>query len=87
MQHVPSNIMVKLVRKRIDIDGLTKLSDQITLRMLKKERAYQQKIQNLHERLRCMQKIAYTLMDINNNQVEKKIRKDLVFNKILFLII
>jgi len=86
MQHLPSNIMVKLVRKRIDIDGLTKLPDQITSRMLQKDRAFQQEIQSLHERIRHLQKIVYRLIHINNNQVEKKIRKDLVFNKILFLL-
>lgn len=69
MQHLPSNKIIKLVRKRIDIDGLTKISDQITLRMVQKDRAYQQQIENLHEHIRRMQKFVYTLININNNQV------------------
>jgi hypothetical protein len=71
MQHLPSSKIIKLVRKRIDIDGLTKLSDQITSRMIQKDRAYQQKIQNLQEQIRCMKRFVYTLIHINNNQVEK----------------
>jgi len=72
MQCLPSNKIIKLVRKRIDIDGLTKISDQITTRMVQKDRAYQQKIQNLNEHIRRMQKFVYTLVHINNNQVFKK---------------
>jgi hypothetical protein len=72
MQHLPSNKIIKLVRKRIDIDGLTKIPDQITSRMIQKDRAYQQKIQNLHESIRRMQRFIYALIHINNNQVLKK---------------
>jgi hypothetical protein len=72
MQCLPSNKIIKLVRKRIDIDGLTKISDQITTRMVQKDRAYQQKIQNLNEHIRRMQKFVYTLVHISNNQVFKK---------------
>ena len=67
VQHVPSNKLIKLVRKRIDVDGLTKIPDQITSRMMQKERAYQQRIHDLHEDMRRMQKFVYTL--IHNNQV------------------
>jgi hypothetical protein len=69
MQHLPSNKLIKLVRKRIDTDGLTKIPDQITSRMLQKERAYQQKIQTLHEHIRRMHRFVCTLIHINNNQV------------------
>jgi hypothetical protein len=65
--------MIKLVRKRIDIDGLTKIPDQITSRMVQKERAYQQQIENLNEHIRRMQRFVYTLIHINNNQVNKTI--------------
>lgn len=61
--------MIKLIRKRIDIDGLTKIPDQITSRMVQKERAYKQKIENLHEHIRRMQRFIYTLISINQNQV------------------
>jgi len=62
---------MKSVRKRIDIDGLTKIPDQVTSRMLKKEHKYQQQIQNLHENLRRMQRLVYALVNSNNNQVNK----------------
>jgi hypothetical protein len=67
MQHLTSNKLIKLVRKRIDIDGLTKIPDQITTRMVQKERAYVQQIDSLHEHIRRMQKFVYTLININNN--------------------
>jgi hypothetical protein len=67
VQHVPSNKLIKLVRKRIDVDGLTKIPDQVTSRMLQKERAYQQQIDDLHEHMRRMRRFVYTL--IHNNQV------------------
>jgi hypothetical protein len=72
MQHLPSSRIIKLVRKRIDIDGLTKRSDQVTSRMIQKDRAYQQKIQHLHQQIRYMKRFVYTLIHINNKQVEKK---------------
>ncbi|UJR33275.1 hypothetical protein I4U23_020730 [Adineta vaga] len=68
MQHLSTNKVLKLVRKRIDVDGLTKIPDQITTRMVQKERAYQQQIENLHEQIRRMQRFVYALININNNQ-------------------
>ena len=62
---------MKLVRKRIDTDGLTKVSDQITFRMLQKERAYKQKIETLNEQMRRMERFVYALMHINQNQVNR----------------
>lgn len=73
MQHIPSNKLIKLVRKRIDSDGLTKVSDQITFRILQKERAYLQRIENLNDQMRRMQRFIYALIHINNNQVNRKI--------------
>jgi hypothetical protein len=71
MQHRTSNKIIKLVRKRIDIDGLTKIPDQITSRMVQKERSYQLHIENLNEQIRRMQRFVFTLIRINNNQVKK----------------
>jgi hypothetical protein len=70
MQQMPSsasNKIMKSVRKRIDVDGLTKIPDQITSRMLEKERAYVQQIESLHEHMRRMQKFVHTLIKFNNN--------------------
>ena len=64
--------MIKLIRKRIDVDGLTKVSDQITSRMLQKERAYKQQIETLNEHMRRMQRFVYALIHINNSQVNLK---------------
>ena len=72
MQHLTTNKIIKLVRKRIDIDGLTKIPDQITSRMVQKERAYQQQIENLHEHMKRMQRFVYALININHHQVKKK---------------
>lgn len=58
---------MKSVRKRIDVDGLTKIPDPITSRMLEKERTYVQQIENLHEHMRRMQKFVHTLIKFNNN--------------------
>jgi hypothetical protein len=69
MQHLPSNKLIKLVRKRIDIDGLTKIPDQMTSRMAHKERAYVQRIESLHDHIRRMQRFIYTLININQQQV------------------
>lgn len=66
-----TNKVLKLVRKRIDVDGLTKIPDQVTTRMVQKERAYQQQIENLHEQIRRMQRFVYALININNNQVNQ----------------
>ncbi|CAF1633757.1 unnamed protein product [Adineta ricciae] len=68
MQPMSTNKVLKLVRKRIDVDGLTKIPDQVTTRMVQKERAYQQQIENLHEQIRRMQRFVYALININNNQ-------------------
>ncbi|CAF3688067.1 unnamed protein product [Rotaria sordida] len=68
MQHLTSNKIMKLIRKRIDTDGLTKIPDQITSRMLEKERTYQQRIENLREHGRQMQRFVYTLINISHNQ-------------------
>ncbi|CAF1456062.1 unnamed protein product [Adineta steineri] len=62
-----SSKTIKSVRKRIDVDGLTKIPDQITSRMLEKERAYVQQIESLHEHMRRMQKFVHTLIKFNNN--------------------
>lgn len=70
MQHLTTHKIMKLVRKRIDIDGLTKIPDQITSRMVQKERSYQQKIENLNEHIRRMQRFVYALININHNQVK-----------------
>jgi hypothetical protein len=70
MQQTPSttsNKTIKSVRKRIDVDGLTKIPDQITSRMLEKERVYVQQIESLHEHMRKMQKFVHTLIKFNNN--------------------
>ncbi|CAF4923218.1 unnamed protein product [Rotaria sp. Silwood1] len=69
MQHLTSNKIIKLIRKRIDTDGLTKIPDQITSRMIQKERSYQKRIESLREHERQMQKFVYTLININHNQV------------------
>ena len=66
-----TNKVLKLVRKRIDVDGLTKIPDQVTTRMVQKERAYQQQIENLREQIRRMQRFVYALININNNQVNQ----------------
>lgn len=84
MQHIPSNKLIKLVRKRIDIDGLTKVSDQITFRMLQKERAYQQKIESLNDQMRRMQRFIYALIHINNNQVNQTMILILLQSYLLF---
>ncbi|CAF3386447.1 unnamed protein product [Rotaria sp. Silwood1] len=68
MQHLTSNKIIKLIRKRIDTDGLTKIPDQITSRMIQKERSYQKRIESLREHERQMQKFVYTLININHNQ-------------------
>ncbi|CAF0928627.1 unnamed protein product [Adineta steineri] len=68
MQPITTNKMIKLVRKRIDVDGLTKIPDQITSRMVQKERAYQRQIESLHEHIRRMQRFVYALININQNQ-------------------
>ncbi|UJR13918.1 hypothetical protein I4U23_000923 [Adineta vaga] len=65
-QSSTSNKTIKSVRKRIDVDGLTKIPDQITSRMLEKERAYVQQIESLHEHMRRMQKFVHTLIKFNN---------------------
>lgn len=65
--------MIKLIRKRIDVDGLTKVSDQITSRMLQKERAYKQQLETLHDHMRRMQRFVYALIHINNSQVNPKL--------------
>jgi hypothetical protein len=70
MQQTPastSSKTIKSVRKRIDVDGLTKIPDQITSRMLEKERAYVQQIESLHEHMRRMQKFVHTLIKFNHN--------------------
>ena len=72
---------MKLVRKKIDIDGLTKIPDQVTSRIVQKERDYLQQIQNLHEHIRRMQRFIYTLIHINNNQV-----KTILLIQILFFL-
>ena len=79
MQHLPSNKIIKSVRKRIDIDGLTKIPDQITSRMMQKERTYQQQTENLYEHIRRMQRFIYTLIHINHNQVKHS--KEFLQNK------
>ncbi|CAF1221158.1 unnamed protein product [Adineta ricciae] len=66
-QSSTSNKTMKSVRKRIDVDGLTKIPDQVTSRMLEKERAYVQQIEHLHEHMRRMQKFVHTLIKLNNN--------------------
>ena len=71
MQHIPPNKLIKLVRKRIDSDGLTKVFDQITFRMLQKERRYQRRIECLSDEMRRMQRFVYALIKINNNQVNR----------------
>jgi hypothetical protein len=72
MQHLTPNKVIKIVRKRIDIDGLTKIPDQITSRMVQKERAYQQRIESLNEHIKGMRRFIYAVIHINNNQVKKK---------------
>jgi len=70
MQQTPStasNKTIKSVRKRIDVDGLTKIPDQITLRMLEKERGFVQLIENLHEEMRRTQKLVHALIKFSNN--------------------
>lgn len=49
------------------MDGLTKIPDQVTSRMLEKERAYVQQIERLHDHMRRMQKFVHTLIKVNNN--------------------
>ncbi|CAF3566019.1 unnamed protein product [Rotaria socialis] len=68
MQHMTSNKIIKSIRKRIDTDGLTKVSDKVTSKMLEKERTYQQRAENLREHKRQMQRFVYTLININHNQ-------------------
>ena len=82
-----TNKVLKLVRKRIDVDGLTKIPDQVTTRMVQKERAYQQQIENLREQIRRMQRFVYALININNNQVNQNPSiRDFVFKTKNFLL-
>ena len=62
-----SNKTIKSIRKRIDIDGLTKIPDQITSRMFEKERSHLQQIESLHEQMRCMRKFIDIFIKLNNN--------------------
>jgi hypothetical protein len=72
MQHLTPNKVIKIVRKRIDIDGLTKIPDQITSRMVQKERAHQQRIESLNEHIKGMRRFIYAVININHNQVKQK---------------
>lgn len=70
-----SDKALKSVRKRIDVDGLTKIPDQITSRMLDKERIYIEQIEKLHGHLRRTQKLIHTLIKFNHNNNANNVRK------------
>lgn len=74
MQHLTSNQIIKLVRNRIDVDGLTKIPDQITGRMARKNQAFVQHIDQLNKQIRHMQRFVYTLINIKQNQVRALVR-------------
>ncbi|CAF0774782.1 unnamed protein product [Didymodactylos carnosus] len=70
LQHLSSSSSygdksVKSVRKRIDIDGLTKINDVATLRMLQKERTYVNKIEELHDHVRKLERVLTTIIKYN----------------------
>lgn len=67
---------MKLIRKRLDSDGLTKVPDQITSRMVQKERNYEKQIDNLRDHVKRMERFVCTIISINQHQVRLLIDKE-----------
>ena len=67
MPQLTLNKIIKLIRKRIDRDGLTKMPDQIALKMLQQEQTCQRQSENRQDYMRLMHQFICRFVNISND--------------------